>query len=74
MIESYENRLKRVTSSVQKGDTTTVKEEPIDNHTQVKSTTNHLLEMQIIKDHLEQSQIDLGFTFERKNIESFLLY
>ncbi|CAF3399869.1 unnamed protein product [Rotaria socialis] len=70
MVESYEARFKETppppppplstSSSVQSYNKAInkdkVKEEPIDNHSQV----NLSIEMQIIKDHLEQAQIDLG--------------
>ncbi|CAF2272640.1 unnamed protein product [Rotaria magnacalcarata] len=68
MVESYEVRLKETplppssstSSSVQSSNKAInkdkVKEEPIDNHSQV----NLSIEIQRIKDHLEQAQIDLG--------------
>lgn len=58
MIESYENRLKQLPTTSQTN-TDKVKDEPIDAATQ---QNNHELEMQIIKDRLEQAQIDLGST------------
>lgn len=63
MIESYENRLKQLPTQTTTTTTTNanekdkVKDEPMDSDTQ---QTNHQLEMQIIKDRLEQAQIDLG--------------
>ncbi|CAF3374838.1 unnamed protein product [Rotaria sp. Silwood1] len=66
MVESYEARLKQLpsSSSVSSSIKTTVKdkikEEPMDCNSHTKHSTNNALEMQIIKDHLEQAQIDLG--------------
>ncbi|CAF4513867.1 unnamed protein product, partial [Rotaria sp. Silwood2] len=62
MVESYEARLKHLpsSSSISSSIKTIVKEEPIDSNSQVKHSTNNSLEMRIIKEHLEQAQIDLG--------------
>ncbi|CAF0781768.1 unnamed protein product [Rotaria sordida] len=66
MIESYEARLKQLLSSssvssfIKTTEKDKVKEEPIDGNSQVMHLENNSLEMQIIKDHLEQAQIDLG--------------
>ncbi|CAF0781787.1 unnamed protein product [Rotaria sordida] len=67
MVESYEARLKQlssssssVSSSIKATEKNKIKEEPIDSHSEVKHSINNSLEMQIIKDHLEQAQIDLG--------------
>ncbi|CAF0893037.1 unnamed protein product [Rotaria sp. Silwood1] len=66
MVESYEARLKQlpssssVSSSIKTIVKDKIKEEPMDCHSHAKHSTNNALEMQIIKDHLEQAQIDLG--------------
>jgi len=56
MVESYETRLKQLSTS----SSLKIKEEPIDCHSQKPNLSNHLLEMQVMKDRLEQAQIDLG--------------
>lgn len=67
MIESYEARLNQLPSSttstfasVKTTETERVKEEPIDCNSRQMSSANHQLEIQIVKDRLEQAQIDLG--------------
>ncbi|CAF4749492.1 unnamed protein product [Rotaria sp. Silwood1] len=66
MVESYEARLKQlpssssVSSSIKTIVKDKIKEEPMDCNSHTKHSTNNALEMQIIKDHLEQAQIDLG--------------
>jgi len=62
MVESYEARLKQfpTSSSVKIIDKNRIKEEPIDCDSQKSILANHLLERQVMKDHLEQAQIDLG--------------
>ena len=37
-----------------------IKEEPLDNDSQKNNVANYLLEIQVMKDRLEQAQIDLG--------------
>jgi hypothetical protein len=62
MVESYEARLKQssTSSSLKTIDKDKIKEEPIDCHSQKPNLANHLIEMQVMKDRLEQAQIDLG--------------
>jgi len=66
MIESYEARLKQLpsqpttTSPVKMMEKEKVKDEPLDCDSHQTNLANQLLEMQIIKDRLEQAQIDLG--------------
>ncbi len=62
MVESYEIRLKQL-SSVKTIEKDRIKEEPMDCNSQKSNLANHLLEMQVMKDRLEQAQIDLGFFF-----------
>ena len=57
MIASYEARLKHSGKSI---DTERIKDEPIDCDSQQTNLANYLLEMQVMKDRLEQAQIDLG--------------
>ncbi|UJR10525.1 hypothetical protein I4U23_014728 [Adineta vaga] len=61
-IKSYEARLKQIPSpsSVPRIQTDKVKDEPLDCHNQENRLENHRLEIQIVKDCLEQAQIDLG--------------
>ena len=67
MVAAYEARLKQLPSS--SSSTTTIKsiendkikEEPLDNDSQKGNVANYLLEIQVMKDRLEQAQIDLGF-------------
>jgi hypothetical protein len=54
MVESYETRLKQFSI------TSSVKDEPIDCNLHKPNLANHILEMQVMKDRLEQAQIDLG--------------
>ena len=61
VVTSYEALLKQTPSTV--GPTTEnerVKDEPIDCDTREAKLANHALEVQIVKDRLEQAQIDLG--------------
>jgi len=62
MVESYEARLKQ-SSSLKTIDKDKIKEEPIDCHSQKPNLANHLIEIQVMKDRLEQAQIDLGLFF-----------
>ncbi len=73
MVESYEARLKQFSgsSSVKPIERDRIKEEPIECDPQKANSANYLLEMQVMKDRLEQAQIDLGFLFPRSSI--FLL-
>jgi predicted nucleic acid-binding Zn-ribbon protein len=57
MIASYEARLKQSGKSI---DNERIKDEPIDCDSQQTNLANYLLEMQVMKDRLEQAQIDLG--------------
>jgi len=57
MVESYEARLKELSSS---SSLKTIKEEPIDCDSRKGNSPNYSLEMQVMKDRLEQAQIDLG--------------
>ncbi|CAF1020731.1 unnamed protein product [Adineta steineri] len=59
MVESYESRLKQI-SSTPLTEQDKVKDEPIDCNARQMNVANHLLEMQTVKDCLEQAQIDLG--------------
>jgi hypothetical protein len=61
MVESYETRLKQLSTS----SSLKIKEEPTDCHSQKPNLANHLLEMQVMKDRLEQAQIDLGLKKKR---------
>ena len=65
MVASYEARLKQLpgSSSIPTMDNDRVKEEPLDCDSQKANLANYLLEMQVMKDRLEQAQIDLGFSF-----------
>ncbi|CAF4560215.1 unnamed protein product [Rotaria sp. Silwood2] len=65
MVESHEALLKQLSSSSVSPSIKIIvkdkiKEEPIDSNSQVKHSVNNSLEMRIIKEHLEQAQIDLG--------------
>ncbi|CAF1207081.1 unnamed protein product [Rotaria sp. Silwood1] len=65
ITESYEARLKELSSSLVSSSRATtkqdkIKEEPIDFDSQRECIEKHLHEMKIIKDHLEQAQVDLG--------------
>lgn len=81
MAESYETKLKQYSSGL-KFEKDSVKDEPIDCQTQQRNLANHALEMQVMKDRLEQAQIDLGlnsflflFDFiEKKFVFFFFLY
>jgi hypothetical protein len=77
MIESYEARLKQLPAPppplppekiVEKDK---VKEEPFDCDPRQTNSSNYLLEMQVIKDRLEQAQIDLGFFLKTKSLFFF---
>jgi archaellum component FlaC len=57
MIASYEARLKQSVKSI---DNERIKDEPIDCDSQKTNLANYFLEMQVMKDRLEQAQIDLG--------------
>lgn len=59
-VESYEARLKQSSGPLTTIPKDKVKDEPIDCHNQENRLANHLLEIQIVKDCLEQAQIDLG--------------
>ncbi|CAF0867879.1 unnamed protein product [Adineta ricciae] len=59
-VESYEARLKQLSETSATIPKDKVKDEPIDCHNQENRLANHLLEIQIVKDCLEQAQIDLG--------------
>jgi hypothetical protein len=72
MIETYEARLKQVPPTpVNMIEKDQVKEEPIDCDSRQTHLSNQLLEMQTIKDCLEQTQIDLGIS--RKKAKSFFI-
>jgi predicted phage-related endonuclease len=61
LVASYEARLKQLpSSSGPTVETERVKDEPIDCDTRQAKLANHALEVQIVKDRLEQAQIDLG--------------
>lgn len=59
MVESYEAQLKQLPSGP-KIEKDKIKDEPIDCDIQKTNLANHVLEMQVMKDRLEQAQIDLG--------------
>ena len=61
LVESYETRLKqRPSAFTNDGEKNSVKDEPMDADFHQTNLANRLLETQIIKDRLEQAQIDLG--------------
>ena len=60
MVESYEDRLQKLSSLVKTTEKNMIKEEQGDSGSYGKNPDNHLLDIQIIKDRLEQAQIDLG--------------
>jgi hypothetical protein len=64
MVASYEARLR---PSVKSLDNERIKEEPVDCDSQKTNLANYLLEMQVMKDRLEQAQIDLGLFFFLKS-------
>jgi hypothetical protein len=64
MVASYEARLR---PSVKSLDSERIKEEPVDCDSQKTNLANYLLEMQVMKDRLEQAQIDLGLFFFLKS-------
>jgi hypothetical protein len=66
MIASYEARLKQSVKSI---DNERIKDEPIDCDSQKTNLANYFLEMQVMKDRLEQAQIDLGL-FSSKEIRN----
>lgn len=67
MVRMYEARLKQhpppppPASIIKSIENERIKEEPIDNDSQKNNVANYLLEIQVMKDRLEQAQIDLGF-------------
>jgi hypothetical protein len=75
MIQSYEARLKQLPPSppaVKTAEKDKVKEEPIDCDPHQIKSANYLLEIQVVKDRLEQAQIDLGFS--KNNPSLFVLF
>ena len=66
MIESYEARLKRSPPRVKTtNEKDKVKDEPMDSDSY---QTNRCLEMHVIKDRLEQAQLDLGSFIVQGNV------
>lgn len=64
MAAAYEARLKQQhlppSSTMKSIENDRIKEEPLDSDSQKNNVANYLLEIQVMKDRLEQAQIDLG--------------
>lgn len=78
MVTAYEGRLKQhpsplPTSAMKSIENDKIKEEPLDNDSQKSNVANYLLEIQVMKDRLEQAQIDLGYSLSRTNSLNFTI-